>query len=165
MNPACTAIASVRSCIVCRQHVHPHVQRKMRTCVRRHIGVCHVRFGLCVARVHVCTCRCAAVARAMTSLMSQDPKKATRWYRKAAQGGQVYAQYQLGRCYAMGLGVARNLERASYWTAEAAERGLPTAQHVCVAVPSRTVRLYSCHPVPLPIFPAIIRMWRLFPLA
>ena len=54
--------------------------------------------------------------------------KATRWYRKAAGNGHMYAQYNLGWCYEKGLGVAALPVEAAKWYRKAAEQGHAPSQ-------------------------------------
>lgn len=58
----------------------------------------------------------------------QDYAKATRWYRKAADNGHMYAQYNLGWCYEKGLGVAALPVEAAKWYRKAAEQGYAPSQ-------------------------------------
>ena len=53
---------------------------------------------------------------------------AATWYRKAAEQGQVVAQYNLGVMYGAGRGVHQDDAKAVTWYRKAAERGLPDAQ-------------------------------------
>ena len=46
-----------------------------------------------------------------------------------AEGGDDFAQYQLGWCYEMGEGVPRNLETAFQWYLRAARQGHARAQY------------------------------------
>ena len=48
---------------------------------------------------------------------------------KAAEEGNVEAQYHLGLCYFAGVGVKMNYVTASAWFVKAAEQGLPKAQY------------------------------------
>ena len=50
------------------------------------------------------------------------------WYRKAAEQGQIVAQYNLAVMYGEGLGIPQNSAEAVIWYRKAAERGLPDAQ-------------------------------------
>ena len=66
-----------------------------------------------------------------------DPEKAFYWYGISAQGsnrqqnvddGYEIAQYNLGRCYADGIGVAKDPVMAVKWYEKAAVRGVTGAQ-------------------------------------
>ncbi len=58
-----------------------------------------------------------------------DPAAAATFYARAAVRGAARAAYRLGRLYAAGTGVPRNLEQAEAWFAAGAEGGVtPTAQ-------------------------------------
>ena len=48
---------------------------------------------------------------------------AVEWYVKAANQGHTWAQNNLGNCYEKGLGVAKDITKALYWFAEAAQQG------------------------------------------
>ena len=50
-------------------------------------------------------------------------------YKKAAERGDVRAQWNLANCYYLGNGVARNLEQAVYWYQKAAEQNMDMAQN------------------------------------
>jgi TPR repeat protein len=52
-----------------------------------------------------------------------------KWYRKAAEQGHAKAQYNLGGCYNMGNGVAKDETQAVKWWRKAAEQGYAIAQH------------------------------------
>ena len=52
--------------------------------------------------------------------VARDEAAAARWYRRAADQGNLLAEDRLGQMYARGLGVKRNLERAYFWFEEAA---------------------------------------------
>ena len=56
------------------------------------------------------------------------PTKMMRAWRKAADGGQAYAQYKLGFCYSFGRGVAKDVEAAAEWYVKAAAQGFAAAQ-------------------------------------
>ena len=58
----------------------------------------------------------------------QDYTKAVRWYRKSADQGYQFAQYNLGFCYEKGLGVSAQLVEASKWYRKAAEQGHAASQ-------------------------------------
>ena len=50
------------------------------------------------------------------------------WYRKAAEQGDSDAQCNLGCCYHMGSGVAKDQAEAVGWYRKAAEQGNSAAQ-------------------------------------
>lgn len=54
--------------------------------------------------------------------------EAVSWYKKAAEQGQVDAQYCLGFCYFYGDGVTQDDSQAVYWYEKAAEQGHTDAQ-------------------------------------
>ena len=60
--------------------------------------------------------------------VAQDDVEAVKWYRKAAEQGNVSAQWMLGRMYAKGEGVVENDAEAVKWYRKAAEQGLEIAQ-------------------------------------
>ena len=47
----------------------------------------------------------------------QEFAKAVEWWQKAADQGNIEAQYELGRCYENGCGVKKNLFKAIDWYA------------------------------------------------
>ncbi len=57
-----------------------------------------------------------------------DKQMAVRWYVKAAECGDVEAQYRLGRCHYNGDGVKEDKIKAVEWYRKAAERGYIKAQ-------------------------------------
>ena len=60
--------------------------------------------------------------------VEQDFEKAVKWYRRAAEFGDVNAQDNLGWCYEKGVGVEQDWEEAIVWYRKAAEQGLAHAQ-------------------------------------
>ena len=52
-----------------------------------------------------------------------------QWYRKAAEQGDVDAQYNLGNMYAKGRGVRQDNAQAVQWFRKAAEQGDAEAQN------------------------------------
>ena len=57
----------------------------------------------------------------------QDYLQAVKWYLKSAEQGHIKAQAQLGICYANGLGVDKDENKAYYWWQKAAEQGHESA--------------------------------------
>ena len=55
--------------------------------------------------------------------VAKDVYEAVKWYRLAADQGNVIAQYNLGVCYANGTGVAKNDAEAVKWYKKAAAQG------------------------------------------
>jgi uncharacterized protein len=53
----------------------------------------------------------------------RDAEAAARWYREAAKGGDVGAQYLLASMYESGEGLPRDLRLARYWYGVAAQNG------------------------------------------
>jgi hypothetical protein len=53
----------------------------------------------------------------------QNDEKAEYWFRKSAETGDCYFQWQFGELYSEGCGVTQNLEQAAYWYSKAAEPG------------------------------------------
>ena len=60
--------------------------------------------------------------------MRQDPEKAARWCRKAAEQGLDQAQLNLGLMYERGQGMKKSPKEAERWYRKAAEQGLVDAQ-------------------------------------
>ena len=58
----------------------------------------------------------------------QDDRMAAEWYRKAAEQGEMTAQFNLGLSYAKGQGVIKNEAEAVKWYRMAAEQGYASAQ-------------------------------------
>jgi TPR repeat protein len=59
----------------------------------------------------------------------EDDAEAVKWYRKAAEQGHEFAQYNLGLMYANGRGVAADKNEARKWYRKAAEQGHAEAQY------------------------------------
>jgi len=55
--------------------------------------------------------------------VARNYTEATKWYRKSAEQGDVYAQNNLGWMYQNGLGVEKDKQQARYWYQKAAEQG------------------------------------------
>jgi TPR repeat protein len=62
--------------------------------------------------------------------IEKDPVEAVKWYRMAAEQGNVDAQYDLGVCSQNGNGVAQDLDEAVKWYRMAAEHGDVEAQFI-----------------------------------
>ena len=60
--------------------------------------------------------------------VSQDFPAAEKWFRKAAEQGDMEAQYFLGAMHAEGRGVPQNIEEAFTWYRKAADQGHREAQ-------------------------------------
>ena len=56
--------------------------------------------------------------------MWQDMSEAVKWYRKAAEQGNGFGQYNLGVCYSSGRGVIKDLVQAHKWFNLASTQGL-----------------------------------------
>ena len=54
----------------------------------------------------------------------QDYAEAFRWYRKAAEQGNIKAQFNLGAMYANGHGVRRNFHLSKEWFSKACDGGV-----------------------------------------
>lgn len=56
--------------------------------------------------------------------MEKNAAKAVEWYRKAAEQGEVHAQYNLGGCYENSIGgLTQNNDEALKWYKKAADQG------------------------------------------
>ena len=64
----------------------------------------------------------------MKSTDPMDQTKAAEWMTKAAESGNIQAQYDLGAFYQFGRGVPLDEKKAAEWTGKAAEAGLSAAQ-------------------------------------
>lgn len=53
----------------------------------------------------------------------RDEKKAVEWFRKSANQGNMYGQYNLGLMYRMGDGVPQDYQQALQWFSKAAKQG------------------------------------------
>lgn len=60
--------------------------------------------------------------------VAENKEKAFMWYFKAANNGDLYAQYCVGCCYENGDGVTKNMQEAIYWYNEAASEGYEDAK-------------------------------------
>jgi len=59
----------------------------------------------------------------------QDFEEALKWFRKAADQGEVFAQNQLGLMYLRGDGVDRNFEEGARWLQLSADQRLDDSQY------------------------------------
>ncbi|HNJ36278.1 MAG TPA: tetratricopeptide repeat protein, partial [Leptospiraceae bacterium] len=59
---------------------------------------------------------------------NDSPNEAVKWYRKAAELGNVFAQYNLGVIYEGGRGIEKDEVEAARWYRKAADEGLADAQ-------------------------------------
>lgn len=57
-----------------------------------------------------------------------DKEKAFKWYIKAAEQGHMDAQYEVGRCFILGVGTAKDIEEGKKWLNKAADQGHKEAQ-------------------------------------
>jgi TPR repeat protein len=60
--------------------------------------------------------------------VAKDEVEAVKWFRKAAEENNAWAQHTLGVCYANGQGVAKNVVEAVKWFRKAAEQNNAWAQ-------------------------------------
>jgi TPR repeat protein len=60
--------------------------------------------------------------------VKRDYAEAMAWFRKAAERGYAPAQYNLGKMYLKGQGVAVDREEARKWLTRAADAGYPAAK-------------------------------------
>lgn len=56
-------------------------------------------------------------------MLLKDYKKAFDWYSRAAQAGNVDAQFTLGIMYYLGEGTSEDIEMAKIWLKKAADHG------------------------------------------
>ena len=52
-----------------------------------------------------------------------DKAESVKWYRKAAEQGDVMSQHILGECYDKGIGVKKDKKEAVQWWRKAAQQG------------------------------------------
>jgi hypothetical protein len=64
--------------------------------------------------------------------IQMNKTKAVDYYRRAAEKGDIVAQYNLGVCYENGNGVTKDIDVAKNWYKEAASQGHSQAQQ-CVS--------------------------------
>lgn len=58
------------------------------------------------------------------------PESWFRFYRKAAEDGNPYAQWKLSECYENGTGVKKDLKQAVYWLEKACDNGWHSRAHL-----------------------------------
>lgn len=63
------------------------------------------------------------------NIFKSQPAKAKALYTFAAMHGDNYGQYNLGNCYAKGLGCPKDVTKAREWITKAAERDCKNAQY------------------------------------
>lgn len=63
--------------------------------------------------------------------VAKDEAEAVKWYLKAAEQGDVRAQFLLGMCYEEGEGVTKGDAEAVKWYQKAAEQGHANSQKKC----------------------------------
>jgi TPR repeat protein len=66
--------------------------------------------------------------------VEKDPVKAVALYRTAANAGNVYAQFMLGRCYEGGIGIGQDKYAAVKWYKKAAAQGFKYAAQRAAAL-------------------------------
>ena len=55
-------------------------------------------------------------------------KEAVKWFHKAAEQGNAYAQFRLGNCYGLAFGVRYSEDESYKWYRKAADQGLAEGQ-------------------------------------
>ena len=60
--------------------------------------------------------------------VARNDVEAYHWYRRAAEAGNPFAQYNLGLIYAKGRGIEKNSGEARKWYERAAEQGNERAE-------------------------------------
>jgi TPR repeat protein len=73
-----------------------------------------------------------------------DWKEAAKWFARAAERESPPAQYELGHCYMLGLGVPRDQRQAANWLKAAAENG-----HAGAALDLGLLYLNGCDAMPI----------------
>lgn len=64
----------------------------------------------------------------------EDYKYAMEWYLKASNQNYAKAQLYIGKLYAYGEGVSRDIDKAIYWYRKAAENGNISAQMIIASI-------------------------------
>ena len=67
---------------------------------------------------------------AAIAMKVSDTPPAEAWYRQSAEKGDASAQFKLGLCYALGLGVAKDEAKAFAWFSKAAGQGHARALYI-----------------------------------
>ena len=62
--------------------------------------------------------------------MAKDPLKAEKWWRMAAEQGNLNAQEFLGDLFLGGLGITENYQEAEKWIRKSAEQGHANSQRI-----------------------------------
>ena len=62
--------------------------------------------------------------------MEKDTKTAVAWFRQAAEQGDAYAQYALGKLYLQGREVPQGKDEALHWMESSAAQGNVYAQYL-----------------------------------
>ena len=92
-------------------------------------------------------------------MRSQDFKEAVRWYRKSADQGEAVGQYNLGRMYDGGKGVAQDYVQAHVWF-ELSAAGYPAGQDHDDAVRLRDLAASKMTPAQLEEAQRLAREWK-----
>jgi TPR repeat protein len=80
--------------------------------------------------------RCGHIYATGGRSVPQNWTTAAKWWRKAAEAGDVDAQWYIGLCYYYGRGVARDAAQAKVWFMKSAAQGNPAAvQAVQLGIP------------------------------
>lgn len=69
--------------------------------------------------------------------VNADPKKAVKWFKKAAAQGKYQAEHELGEIYNFGKGVKRSPQEAARWYQKAADAGFALSQYALGEMISR----------------------------
>jgi hypothetical protein len=72
--------------------------------------------------------------------IGQDEKQASRWFRRAAEHGNLSAQAKLGFLFWGGRGVSKDVNQAYFWTVLARARGNKENQDLAAVLASRLTR-------------------------
>jgi hypothetical protein len=84
---------------------------------------------------------CGDIYAAGDRSVPQSWTTAVKWWRKAAEAGDVGAQFSMGSCYYHGQGVDRDVAQATEWFRKAAAQGnTGAAQALQSGVPGQAVR-------------------------
>ena len=63
-------------------------------------------------------------------MVEKDVPKAVEWFTQAAENGNPYAQYMLGKLYLEGKDVPKDEEAVVYWLTKSAGQGNDYAKHL-----------------------------------